>query len=125
MKKPKDTGPKRAFKSIKQIIAVESIEPIDLSDFVIDSFPYGDNTIKFRTPLILAPFLNESKQLMCLENDTLGINVFAFTREQLLEELQEQLSALWFEYAIAEDEKLTPKALQLKRNLHDAIEESR
>lgn len=108
---------------IKQIVDVESILSVDLSEFVIENIPFNDGVLKLKAPLILKPFLNESKQLLCIEHNELGINVFAFTREKLLEELQEQISALWLEYAIEDEAKLTPAAIDLKKHLRAVFEE--
>jgi len=108
---------------IKEIVNVESIEAIDLSDFVIESIPFNDGMLKLKSPLVLKPILNDSKQLLCIEYENLGIDVFAFTREKLLEELQEQLAALWIEYAMEDDSKLTTSARELKRQLLLAFEE--
>jgi hypothetical protein len=108
---------------IKEIIAVESIEAVDMSDFVIDSIPYLNGMLKSKVSLVFTPTLNDSKQLLCIENGDLGIDVFASTREQLFEELQEQIGALWLEYALEVDEKLTPSALELKRHLFAAFAE--
>jgi hypothetical protein len=108
---------------IKQITDVESIDPVDLSDFILETIPYGNRNLKFKTPLILTPFLNDSMQLLCIENTDLNINVFAHTREQLIEELYQQIAALWLEYALEDDSKLTASAHELKKRLHSAIEE--
>jgi hypothetical protein len=110
---------------IKEIVDVESIEAVDLSDFVIENIPFNGGLLKLKSSLVLKPFLNDSKQLLCIEHNELGINVFAFTRENLLEELQEQLAALWIEYALEDDAKLTNSARELKHFLLAAFEEDR
>ncbi len=109
---------------IKEIVNVESIEAVDMSDFSIESIPHGDGIIKPKSPLVLKPTLNESKQLLCIEDEKLGINVFGFTREKLLEELQEQVIALWVEYALEDDSNLTPSARLLKKQLLASFEEA-
>jgi hypothetical protein len=106
---------------IKEIVDVESIVPVDLSDFVIESVPFKAGILTLKTPLVLKPTLNESKQLLCIEHESLGINVFAFTREKLLDELNEQIAALWIEYVLEDDAKLTPSAVELKRHLFAAF----
>lgn len=108
---------------IKEIVDVESIEAVDLSDFILESIPFKDKILTLKTPLILTPTLNDTKQLLCIENANLGIDVFAYTREKLLEELQEQLAALWIEYALEDESKLTISARELKKNLLAAFDE--
>jgi hypothetical protein len=67
--------------------------------------------------------MDDTSQFLCLQEERLGIEVFAQTRDQLLRELQEQLVVLWQEYAAATDEALSPAALEIKRNLVAAIQE--
>ena len=69
------------------------------------------------------PKLDETQQLMCLENPLLGIDVFAYTRDELDEELEIEIGVLWRNYAIERDEMLSPKAKELKYNLLNAIDE--
>ena len=109
--------------NIKEIIDVESIEAVDLSDFIIESIPYKKGCLKPKKHLVFTPFLNDSKQLLCIENSDLGINVYAYTREQLLDELQEQISALWIEYALEDDTNLTSMALELKMQILSTFDE--
>ncbi|PKN25832.1 MAG: hypothetical protein CVU65_07465, partial [Deltaproteobacteria bacterium HGW-Deltaproteobacteria-22] len=62
-------------------------------------------------------------QLFYLEHPALGIDVFAWNRTDLESELAEQIAFLWDTYASAEDGSLTSDALELKRNLKQALRE--
>lgn len=101
----------------KQIIDVTDIRDLDLSMLVIDTVRHGGLSLKAVPALTFAPALDDSKQLLCIEQADLGIDVYATTRETLLAELHEQLAMLWQEYAQAHDEELDAKARQLKQAL--------
>jgi hypothetical protein len=107
----------------KEIADVQEIRDVDLSPFVTHEFSSAGRILKFVSPLSLAPVLDETNQYLCLQNDRLGIDVFAATRERLLMELQEQIAVLWEEFAMAADETLSPAALDIKQNLRAAIQE--
>lgn len=107
----------------KKIVNVESIVEIDLSPFYLKSIHYSGRTFTFTKPLELTPDLDETQQLYCLEYNKLGIDVYAYTRDQLDLELREQIAFLWDSYAMADDEELTAAAQQLKNDLLAAIKE--
>ena len=107
----------------KEITDVQEICDLDLSPFVAHVFKSGKKTLKFAPALSLVPTLDETSQYLCLQEERLGIDVFAQTRDKLLVELQEQLSVLWSEYATAPDESLSPAAREIKRSLVSAIRE--
>lgn len=90
---------------------------------IIDRASYDGLTLKASIPLILEPIIDGSGQLLCIERDELGINVFAPTRKALLTELNEQLIMLWREYVLAEDDTLDAGARQLKQALLAAFAE--
>jgi hypothetical protein len=74
-------------------------------------------------PLVLTPELDETNQLYCLINPDLGVDVYAYTRDQLDLELKEQVAFLWDSYVLSPDEELTESALTLKKNLLAAVRE--
>ena len=85
---------------------------------------HGARTFEFLHPLELAPTLDEeTRQLYCLEQAKLGIDVYAYTRDQLDLELKEQIAFLWDTYVQAPDEELAGAAITLKRNLLQALRE--
>jgi hypothetical protein len=107
----------------KEITDVQEIRDLDLSPFVAHVFQSNGKVLRFSPPLSLDPTMDDTSQFLCLQEERLGIEVFAQTRDQLLRELQEQLVVLWQEYAAATDEALSPAALEIKRNLVAAIQE--
>lgn len=107
----------------KRIVDVENIREVDLSPFYLEEFEYSEWTLRFRKPFMLEPELDETKQLICLQEPNLGIDIYAFTRDELDEVLSAEIDALWRNYAMEEDDKLTPQAQELKRNLKDALQE--
>ncbi len=107
----------------KKIINVESIEEVDLSPFYLRNIEHAGRTFEFGKPLELTPVLDESQQLYCLEKPELGIDVYAYTRDQLDLELKEQIAFLWDTYALAADEELTGAAIAVKYNLLAVLRE--
>jgi hypothetical protein len=99
----------------KQIIDVTDIRDLDLSPLVFDTVRYSGLVLKAAHVLTLEPVLDETKQLLCIQQIDLGIDVYAPTRETLLVELNEQLAMLWREYAQASDDELDAPARQLKQ----------
>ncbi len=106
-----------------KIFNVEAIDVIDLSPVYLDTIELGTRKFELTPTLELTPELDETKQLYGLENTTLGIDVFAYTRDQLIQELKEQLVFMWDSYALADDGELTDAAQQLKKNLLQALKE--
>jgi len=107
----------------KRIINVENIAEIDLSTFYLQTIEYSGRVFAFTKPLVLTPSLDETQQLYCLEHGELGIDVYAYTRDQLDIELREQIAFLWDQYALADEAELTESALLLKKNLLAALKE--
>lgn len=103
--------------SPKQIIDVTDIRDVDLSPLEVSSVRAAAFTLRIEPAMSFVPVLDDSKQLLCAENEELGVSVFATTREALLAELHEHLAMLWLEYAQAADALLDAPALVLKRTL--------
>jgi hypothetical protein len=101
----------------KKMTDVDRITDVDLTPFVLNEVTRGQIRIRFREPLTLVPKLTESQQLMFLEDETFGIEVFAPSRSELLEELKEQVIMLWTEYATEDDDNLSDLAKALKKRL--------
>ncbi len=101
----------------KEIHSVSEIRDLDLSPFTIDEIHSLNRTIKAKTRMILEPTLNDSQQLICIEDQRLCIDVFAESREKLLDELSEQIMMMWIEYALSPDELLEAPAKKLKVEL--------
>ena len=107
----------------KKIINVENIEEVDFSTFYLQTIEHSGRTFEFSKPLELTPELDETQQLYCLEKPELGIDVYAYTRDQLDLELREQIAFLWDTYAMAANEELTGAAIVVKQNLLAALRE--
>lgn len=108
----------------KQIIDVTDIDAVDTTPLVISKIEHGALRLTVHPPLVLEPSLDEGKQLMCVENEELGIATFAQTREGIMTELYEQVAMLWFEFAHADDSELDGPAQKLKRALLDRLTEA-
>lgn len=103
--------------SPKKIIDVSDIRDVDLSPLEIETVRHGSVELLVTPVLSAEPYLDESKQLMCIEYQEFDLCVFAATREALLAELHEHLAMLWQEYALANDNELDAHAIQLKQSL--------
>jgi len=104
-----------------RLMDVSRIEPLDLSPLIITTVP--SLGLRLRLPLELCPSLDDdSQQYLCVALPSIGLDVFALTREQLFEEVHEQLAMLWTEFALESDERLDSEALEIKRNLHQLME---
>ena len=102
----------------KSLTDVTRIEPVDLSPMVFDSLELNGRVLRFSPNLIVEPVLDEeTSQLLVIENETLGIHVYAQNREILVDDLTAELFFLWDEYALEVSEKLTDKAQALKAEL--------
>jgi hypothetical protein len=101
----------------KKIIDVNDIRELDLSPITVDTVKVGGMRLKARQGVTLEPVTDETQQLICVGNSELGIDAFARTREALVGELNEQISMLWLEYALADDESLDGEAVKLKQAL--------
>jgi hypothetical protein len=107
-----------------RITDVEDIREVDLSPFHLSEFRLPDRTLRLREPLLLTPALDETEQLLCLSDPTLGIDICAPTREELDVALHEEIDVLWRNYALADTvQPMTDAAASLKQRLVEAIEE--
>jgi hypothetical protein len=107
----------------RQIIDVSDIADLDLSPIVLTNSRFGNRTLELSPPLLLAPAMDESEQLLFVEEEGLGIDVFGVTREALVIELAEQLDMLWHEYALADDGALDAVAQGRKEALLGRMKE--
>jgi hypothetical protein len=97
---------------------VTRVEPIDLSPMSFDRIEWHGRQLVFDPPLTLEPTMDEeSGQLYILTDKELGIDVFAQTRENVIDELAEQLVFQWDSYAREVPERLTPGARRLREAL--------
>lgn len=100
---------------------VNLISYLDLSPFELSDFEINNQVFKFIQPISLDINLDDSEQLLLIEDESIMLNVFAQTREELWEELKEQIWVLWREYALENDNELSPPAIKLKQRLLNYI----
>lgn len=98
-------------------------QPPDLSPIELKEIVLEDRILRFRSPLILTPESDETKQLLCIKEPYLGIDVCAETRDEVYELLLQEIEVLWFEYALERDDRLNSGASELKRRLLEHIDE--
>ncbi len=103
---------------------VTNIAPIDFSPMIFSQVNYEGRYLTIDPALVLNPLLDdEARQVYVALEPSLGIHVFAPTRDQLADELAEQLFFLWDNYAKERPEKLTADAQQLQQALLARIQE--
>lgn len=99
---------------------VTQLQPVDLSPIHLKAVQWNDRMFRFRDSLVLHPKLDEeSSQLYVVEDPALTLIAYAQTREQLLQEISEQVAFMWDAYVSADDEALAEDALTLKRRLSE------
>jgi hypothetical protein len=103
----------------------EASDPKDLSPVHLAEFRYENRVLRFKPPRYLKPDLDETRQLICLEDREPGIHIFAPTRSELLVQLHEEVEILWAEYAQESDELLTDRAKELKVHLFRNLKEEK
>jgi hypothetical protein len=109
---------------LSKLTDVSRIEPLDLSYIRLQEVSFNSKTLIFNTPLVLQPKLDEeSKQLLIVEDSNIGLDVFAYTREDLIHEINDQVMMMWEEYAQADPNVLASDARQLQKKLLNAIKE--
>jgi len=107
----------------KKITDVVSIQEVDLSSIVINDINFGKKKLHFKNGLILTPALDATEQLYTISYPELGLELFAYTRQEITSDVKSDIVYLWEEYAKAEDDTLTEDAKMLKQNLLSFIEE--
>lgn len=103
--------------NIKRITGVVDFNFVDLSPITIKEFEYEDGILVLNEQKELVPTMDETGQFYTVEDPIIGLDVFAYTRNELREAIQDNLIFLWQTYTSAKDEELTEKAKELKNNL--------
>lgn len=106
----------------EKIVDVISIEELDLSPFYVTEVPHNDGILKFRKQYTFNVTQDESKQLLLIEKPELGVDIIAYTRDELDQELMDEISDLWSNYAERDEQELTPDAIVLRKTLLNQIE---
>ncbi|GAB1545156.1 hypothetical protein NUACC21_78320 [Scytonema sp. NUACC21] len=103
---------------------VTRIEPLDLSPINIREICGHDKKLRLKTHLLLTPEMDEeSGQLLVVEEPEIGLHVFAFTRDELIHEINDQMLMMWDEYVNANVDELALDARQLRESLLEKLEE--
>lgn len=111
-------------RSVNADAAVLKITGVDLSPMDLSIVEYAGRELTIDPPLRLTPELDESEQLLTASDRDIGLDVFAPTREGLVEEVLGQLFFLWDTYAQSPDEQMTDSAKELKSILLTRLKES-
>ena len=96
---------------------------------IVESFETTENnkqqTISFKEPLHLTVqnqyYKEDNSNVLFIEYDPLGINVYGKDWDDLQKTLQEDLSFLWSWIVICDDNQLSPDAQQVKQNFLNAV----
>lgn len=109
---------------IREVFDVENIGPLDLSLIELNRVEFEGCKLLLKEPLQLRPQIDEENpRYLCVSEPDLGLDVFAGTIDELMDEVAEDLVMVWKHYALAEDAELAPKALALKQRLLRMVEE--
>ena len=107
-----------------RLTAITQAEPIDLSPMRFEQIEWAGRRLAIDPPLNLEPSIDEETgQLYVLTDESLDIHVYAQTREQLADELAEQLLFQWDAYARESPQQLTPSAARLRESLLARVRE--
>ncbi len=97
---------------------VRSIEPVDLSPVEFREVELADKVLRFDPPIVLTPRLDDDEQQHFVADvPELGLTVSGRTRDELLQDWEDQIQFVWGEYALAPEETLATDALDLRSRL--------
>lgn len=106
---------------------VENVSRIavpDLSAMKIEAVEWKNQKLRFRQPLVISlKYDEETHQLMVAEDSSINLMAFAYTRDELLREINEQVLFMWNKYVKSNREKLAKDALKLRNTLSKRLEE--
>jgi len=77
----------------------------------------GSSKTLLKSPIDIKVKYNSDLEMLCAENKVLNIDVCAFSRDELEEEIQLEMASLWRTYVQEEDKNLTSDAQKLKNTL--------
>lgn len=105
-----------------RITDVQNILEVDLSPIIVDTIPIEQGSLVARQAIQLSPYLSETKQFYQAEHEELSISLIAFTRDELIDALNDVIAAHWVNYAQENDNALTKGAKELKDRFNEAFE---
>lgn len=109
--------------TLARITDVQDILEVDLSPISLYRVELDQGHLEARQPFTLTPALSETQQFYEIEDKELSISLKAFTRDELLDAVNEEIAVIWTEYARESDENLTNEARALKEKLNRVFEE--
>ena len=89
----------------------------------ITSFQVGSRTYTFKEPLTLKSENVEGG--LCLVHKELSLSACGKSFGECVDIIREELAVIWGEYALAQDNELTPGASILKNKLLAMVEEAK
>lgn len=105
----------------------------NISPILLDKISWGAINLQFKEPIKVTPYTDKPYGGSCIrckydrvliaENPVIDLFVFAYTREELIVDINEQIVMMWLEYALAKPEDLTKDTQELRLNLLEALEE--
>jgi hypothetical protein len=108
-----------------KLTEVTRIEPLDLSPLMLSELTCKQRKFRFKQMTQFVPQLeDEYKQSLFVEVPEMCVNAFACTREELVDEISEQLDHAWTQYVLCDDDLLTPEAIAVKEYLKNVVEVS-
>ena len=87
----------------------------NLEAITINGFIYHKQYLKFNSPYVIHVVYDSG--YFVAKDDKLGLYAFALSQKVLVKELKRNLRVVWQEYALADDEILSPCAKLLKQSL--------
>lgn len=103
---------------------VVCIQGVDLSPIELSEIEQDGARLRFKSPTSFVPVLDDSQQLFVIEDERFGLDICAYTRSEIINDVKSEIFFLWDEYACASDEDLTEGALALKQSLLSLLEAS-
>jgi len=108
----------------KTLTNVSRIDPLDLSEIIFDSIEQDGRILNAQKPLHFQPELDaESKQTMTVSHKDLDLEVVAYDRDSLINEISSHLFFAWDNYAKSNDSELTIAARNLSKVLREYFSE--
>lgn len=101
------------------------IKTIDLSPIAITEVADKNITLRFKESLVLTPTLSTDKPpLLIVDYPPINLYVYAYTRDKLIAEINEQILMMWVSYVQRDINKLSTKTKELRLNLLNTLEQS-
>ena len=108
------------------LIQPDSFQRLASYDVIkVVGFEVDNKSIVARRSVTFRQELDETKQYLMIQDDHFGIHLIADSREELEQNLYEELDFLWRQYAMEKNDVLSKDAMALKSQLLYAFKESR